>query len=187
MALKSSVDRYGVVAIAVHWVTAAVVLGLLVAGTMAAITDDDTTRAAILRVHAPLGILIVLLTVFRIVWWAVFDRKPPPPADAGPAQRLGLKTVHALFYVAIIVMGASGIGMMVLSGAGEILFGGKPGPLPDFTRFPPFYGHAIGAVLLVTLLVGHVGAALWHQLVKRDHLLARMGVGTADPRPPAVK
>jgi cytochrome b561 len=33
--------------------------------------------------------------------------------------------------------------------------------------------------ILLALLVLHVGAALWHQLVKRDQLLARMGVGAA--------
>jgi cytochrome b561 len=187
MALKSTASGYGVIAICIHWVTAVAVLGLLVAGVIAATTSNDATRAAILRLHAPLGILVVVLTVLRIIWWAAFDRKPLPPADASAAQRMGAKTVHTLFYVAILVMGASGIGMMLLSGAGDILFGVKPGPLPDFARFPPFYGHAFGALLLVTLLVGHVGAALWHQLVKRDHLLGRMGVGNVDARLPAIK
>jgi cytochrome b561 len=177
MAWKSSANRYGAVAITIHWVTAVAILALLVAGIIAATTSDDATRAGILRIHAPLGISIAVLTLFRIVWWTAFDRKPAPPSDAGSAQRIGEKAVHGLFYVAILVMGASGIGMMVLSGAGEILFGSKPGPLPDFAKVAPFYGHLVGAVLLVTLLVGHVGAALWHQLIKRDRLLSRMGVG----------
>jgi cytochrome b561 len=30
---------------------------------------------------------------------------------------------------------------------------------------------------MLALLALHVGAALWHQFVRRDHLLARMGVG----------
>jgi cytochrome b561 len=33
--------------------------------------------------------------------------------------------------------------------------------------------------ILLALFVLHVGAALWHQVVKRDRLLARMGVGAA--------
>ncbi len=179
MAWKSSANRYGSVAISIHWFTAIAILALLLAGTIAATTVDEATKAAILRIHAPLGITIVILTVLRIVWWTAVDRKPSPPADASHAQRLGEKAVHTLFYVAILAMGASGIGMIVLSGAGEILFGSKLGPLPDFTKFPPFYGHLIGALLLITLLVGHVGAALWHQFIKRDRLLSRMGVGKA--------
>ncbi len=183
MAWKSSANRYGAVAISIQGLTAGAILAGLGAGWLAATTTDDAGKAAILRIHAPLGIAIVVLTIFRILWWTAFDRKPLPPADAGSAQRVGEKAVHGLFYVAILVMGASGIGMMVLSGAGEMLFGGKPGPLPDFADFPPFYGHVMGALLLVTLLVGHVGAALWHQLVKRDQLLSRMGVGKARGRP----
>jgi cytochrome b561 len=186
VAWKSSAKRYGGVAIFIHWVTAVVILALLVAGIIAATTADDATKSAILRIHAPLGISIAVLTLFRIVWWTSFDRKPPPPSDSGSVQRIGEKAVHGLFYVAILVMGASGIGLMVLSGAGEILFGSKPGPLPDFAKFPPFYGHLIGALLLIALLVGHVGAALWHQLFKRDQLLSRMGVGRATSPDDAV-
>lgn len=184
MALKSNANRYGAVAICIHWITAIAILGLLVAGTIAATATDNATKMAILRVHAPLGIAIVVLTILRIVWWMAFDIKPQPPADIGPVQRAGEKTVHGLFYVAILVMGASGIAMMILSGAGEILFAGKPGPLPDFAALPPFVGHVIGALLLVVLLVGHVGAALWHQWVKRDRLLSRMGLGKAAGRIP---
>ena len=180
MALRSSANRYGAVAISIHWITAVAILGLLVAGSIAAITADDATRAAILRVHVPLGIAIFALTVFRIVWWIAIDRKPAPLSYAGSAQRIGEKTVHGLLYVAVLLMGASGIGMMVLSGAGEILFGGKSAVLPDFTNLPPFYGHLIGALLLVMLLVGHVGAALWHQWIKRDRLLFRMGLGKSE-------
>ncbi len=33
--------------------------------------------------------------------------------------------------------------------------------------------------LLLALLAAHIGAALYHQFVRRDQLLARMGVGRA--------
>ena len=38
--------------------------------------------------------------------------------------------------------------------------------------------HAAGAFAIVALLCFHVGAALYHQFYKRDHLLARMGIGS---------
>jgi cytochrome b561 len=37
--------------------------------------------------------------------------------------------------------------------------------------------HAIAAKLLVALIVLHIAAALWHQFVRRDGLLRRMGFG----------
>jgi cytochrome b561 len=33
--------------------------------------------------------------------------------------------------------------------------------------------------MLVLLLFGHIGAALHHQLIRRDRILARMGIGGA--------
>ena len=33
--------------------------------------------------------------------------------------------------------------------------------------------------ILLALFVLHVGAAIYHQAIKKDHLLARMGVGRA--------
>jgi cytochrome b561 len=51
------------------------------------------------------------------------------------------------------------------------------GPVPDFSELIPRIAHGIMSKILLALFVLHVGAALWHQLVKRDHLLARMGVG----------
>jgi cytochrome b561 len=36
--------------------------------------------------------------------------------------------------------------------------------------------HGIVARVLIALLIGHIGAALYHQFIKRDRLLARIGL-----------
>ena len=82
--------------------------------------------------------------------------------------------MHVLFYVVILGMTASGIGTLVLSGAGPILFGGAAQPLPDFWNYPPRAPHGIAARLLIVLFVLHAGAALYHHVFKRDGLLRRM-------------
>jgi len=82
--------------------------------------------------------------------------------------------VHVLFYVVILGMIASGIGMMVLSGAAPLIFGGESALLPDFWKYTPRVPHGIGARLLLALLVLHAGAALYHHFVRRDGLLWRM-------------
>ena len=74
-------------------------------------------------------------------------------------------------------MGASGIGMLSLSGAGPIIFGRVEGHLPDFWNFKPRIPHGIGARLLVILLFLHIGAALYHHFILRDGSLKRMRFG----------
>lgn len=174
---KSSSDRYGRVAITIHWVSAALVIGLMIAGLVAADTADPEAKAALLRLHVPIGTAVFALTLARLGWWVLVDRKPADPAGAPRLQALAARVVHGLLYVAILGLAGSGIAMIVLSGAGEILFGGAPGPLPDFWNFAPRPGHAAMAWLMGALLILHVAAALYHQFILKDRLFARMGVG----------
>lgn len=182
MAWKSSAHRYGAVAMAMHWVTAVAILGLLVSGlTMAGMTDaaDDAAKQGIVRTHATIGVAVVLLTLLRLAWWLLADRKPGDPAGQPRWQVLAAKAVHGLFYVVIVVMGASGVATILLSGAGDILLGDAPGPLPDFMQYPPRLAHGLFAWTLMALIALHVAAALYHQFLLRDRLLSRMGLGRA--------
>lgn len=167
-------ERYGTVAVTVHWVSAALVLVMLGTGFRAAAIADAAGKAAVLRVHVIAAVLVLLLTAFRIAWWWRFDDKPGPLSGTPVWQNRAARGVHALFYVVIVGMLASGIGLMLLSGAGPSLFGANVMPLPDFWQHPPRVPHGIGARLLVALLVVHIGAALYHQVVRRDRLLQRM-------------
>jgi cytochrome b561 len=177
MILRSTPERYGAVAILIHWVSAVLIIGLMIAGFRAANTLDPQTKAALLGVHAPIGMAVLVLTLLRAGWWLFVDDKPHEPDGQPRVQVAAAKAVHVLMYVAILGLGFSGIALMALSGAGQILFGGAPGPLPDFWNFAPRYGHAAMARLMIALLVLHVGAALYHQFVRRDRIFARMGIG----------
>lgn len=173
MAAKSTNMRYGRVAVTIHWLTALLVIGLLISGSL--LEDADAAaKAGILTIHAPVGFLVGLLTVLRIVWWWRFDTRPAPLGNTPDWQEKIAGAVHVLFYVVMLAMVASGIAMMALSGAGDILFGGAPGPLPDFRDYLPRAPHGIGANLMIALIVLHVGAALYHQFMLKDGLMARM-------------
>lgn len=174
---KSTPERYGRVAIAMHWASALLIIGLLIAGFRAAGLTDSAAKVPLLQIHAPVGAAVLVLTLARICWWLFADRKPDDPAGVPHLQARAAKAVHVLLYVAILGLAGSGIAMMVLSGAGDILFGTAPGPLPDFWDFAPRYGHRAMAALMAGLLALHVGAALYHQFIRKDRLFARMGVG----------
>lgn len=178
--MKSGTDRYGTVAVVIHWVSALLILGLLVSGFLASEILGNVEKTAILRVHIAAGAFVLLLTVFRVGWWLFLDKKPvamPVPAWQAKAA----SAVHVLFYVAILGMAASGVGMLVLSGAGPTIFGNKVSALPDFWDYPPRTPHGLGARAIIALVAFHVGAAAYHQLIKRDRLLRRMWFGRDHP------
>lgn len=56
MALKSTADHYGTVAMIVHWLSAIAILGLLWAGFTAANTVDEAAKIQILRLHTSAGV-----------------------------------------------------------------------------------------------------------------------------------
>jgi cytochrome b561 len=196
MAWKSTSDRYGLVAIFIHWLAALMIIGMVVIGIMAAESTDPERTAALLRLHAPLGLAILALTLARMLWWLAVDRKPAEAPGQKPWQAALARWVHRLFYVVILAMVASGMWLMDSSGGGPVIFaeGGPPagvsdqpagGPkppagtqspaaapdaaapiaLPDFESFPAFAG------------------ALYHQFVRKDRLLARMGIGAKKSGP----
>jgi cytochrome b561 len=135
---------------------------------------DPVAKAAILGIHVPIAVGVLALMNLRIVWWWGFDRKPTAVAGSPRWQERTAEAVHVLFDIIILVMIASGLGMMALSVAAPLIFGGEGALLPDFWKYPPRLPHSIGAQRPLTLVVLHVGAALYHHFVRRDGLLWRM-------------
>lgn len=179
MALKSSPQRYGAIPVAIHWLSALAILVMLGTGLTAANTTDPTALAGILRVHVSVGIAVLLLTLLRIGWWLAVDRRPADKEGLPRWQATLSHVVHYGLYVVVLLMLASGLTLALLAGVIPGLFNGSLGALPDFTQYPPFFAHNIGARVMIGLVVLHVAAALYHQFWRQDRLLARMGLGHA--------
>jgi cytochrome b561 len=133
--------------------------------------------APILLLHITLGLIVFALTVLRILWWLLADKHPRAPADQPRWQIWAAQAVHLGLYVLLVLMASSGITTLILSGALPTLLSG--GPVPDFSALIPRIAHGVMSKILLALFVMHVGAAIYHQVIRRDHLLARMGVGRA--------
>jgi cytochrome b561 len=169
--MKSSSTRYGSTAAALHWISALAVILMLASG-QALDWAPGSQVASILPFHVSIGLVLGVLTVIRIVWWVFFDKHPDPQVGTSAGQERAAKAVHLLLYGAIIVMVGSGVSMLLLSGAGSAIFSGSE--LPRFSSLQPFGAHAVVSKILLVLVIGHISAALWHQLIIKDNLLARM-------------
>ena len=129
-----------------------------------------------LQGHMTVGGLILLLMLIRLV--VRLKTAHPAPATTGNAalDRLAPLT-HWGLYALVLLMAGSGVAMSVLAGLPDIVFGGV-GALPvDFNSLLPRFVHGIVAKLLMLAIGLHIAAALYHQFVRRDGLLARMGFG----------
>jgi cytochrome b561 len=169
--------RYHPALVALHWLIAALILGMLFIGyTRLGETPNDQAKIETLSLHMPIGIAILALTILRL-GVRIFSKKPAPATAGNPIlDKIGVAT-HYLLYLVALGMGISGMGISAQAGLPAIVFE-RAGSLPaDFAAFPPAIGHGFLGFVLSGLIVLHVGAALYHQFIRKDGLLARMWFG----------
>ena len=171
-------ERYGRVAIALHWIIALLVLCQIGLGWW--IVDLPKSppglRAGWFNLHKSIGLTIGLLMLFRLGWR--IGHSPPPLPESTPRWQVRAARIsHFLFYAALIVQPV--VGYLGSS----------------FTRYPikyfgvtlPHWGWDapalkdlcsavhLGLACLITVLVAiHIAAALKHLLVNRDGVFQRM-------------
>ncbi len=66
MVAKSTSDRYGTVVVSLHWLSAVLIMALIGSGFRASGLEGAAVKTAILQVHVPLGVTVLLLTLARI-------------------------------------------------------------------------------------------------------------------------
>lgn len=170
--------RYHPVLSALHWLLALMLIAALAVGTLSLdkMPNSDPAKLGILRIHMMVGGLILVLMLVRLV--VRLKTLHPAKATTGNALLDQLAPLmHWALYGLVFAMAGSGIALSVLAGLPAIVFDGV-GTLPvNFDAFPPRMVHGLVAKLLIALIALHIAAALFHQFIKRDGLLARMGWG----------
>lgn len=172
-------NRYHPLLVSLHWLIAVMLILALLGGTfqLQEIPNDAPEKIGALKGHMIFGITLLVLTLVRLA--VKVSTSKPPKATTGNSflDKLGV-SVHHGFYLLIILMAGSGIGIAILAGLPDIVFGGSGAPLPkDFFEFPPRIGHAIIAKLLMLFVLLHIAGVIYHQFKLRDGLLSRMWFG----------
>ena len=177
MSKLKAVTRYHTALVVLHWLLAVLLLLALGIGSLVLSTTPNNApeKIAALQGHMIGGGLILLLTLLRL--GVRLKTAHPPPATTGhPMLDRLAPLVHWVLYLLVLLMAGSGVAMSAMAGLPAIVFGG--GSLPvDFDSLPPRAVHGVVAILLMLVITMHVAAALYHQIVRRDGLLARMGWG----------
>lgn len=169
--------RYHPITVILHWLIAVLILLMLGFGTfvLAPMANSDPEKLSLLANHRLLGLIILGLTVLRIVLRFVLPA--PDHATTGNAllDRLGLITPK-LMNILVILMAVSGIVLGQQSGLSEALAGNAPLP-ESFSEHAPRIVHGILAKVIMALIALHVAGALYHQVVLKDRLFARLWFG----------
>lgn len=173
-------ERYTRPAQALHWLMAALLVGLVTLGLYMHELPLSPRKLQLYSYHKWAGVTAFLLVLVRLAWRAM-HRPPPLPPGTSPAVRIAAGTGHALLYLLMIAIPLSGWLMSSAKGVPTVWFGVLP--LPDLVGKDADLGETLRAVheylnlSLIVLVLGHVAVALKHHFVDRDGLLFRMWPG----------
>jgi cytochrome b561 len=194
MPARDSSAGWGWVTRALHWLMAALILFQLGFGLYMTRVEDLLERFVLTQTHKSWGFVIFLLALGRVLWRLANRARPalPPTMPAWQVRAAGIS--HALLYVLMILLPVSGWVMASASPTQDLLqmqnlvFARYALPDPfvpgvEVIEEAAKTVHATAAICLATLLALHVGAALKHQFVDHDGLLARIVRGA----PPEVR
>lgn len=168
--------RYDGAAIALHWVTAALIVANLALGLSMVPLPISPRKLHWYLWHKSIGVTIFLLTSLRLAWRAM--RPHPAPVPMPGWQRRAAVASHALLYLLLFLIPLSGWIYSSATGVQVVYLGVVP--LPDLVPKDKALGDALRIVhltlnsLLFAVVCIHVAAAVKHHFVDRDAALERM-------------
>lgn len=192
MGLRNTPGEWGAVAKLFHWSIALFILTMIALGWTATLwplnsSADFRTKLDLFAWHKSLGMIILTLVAFRLLWRLM--NPVPALAEATPAVlRYAAHCTHWLFYALLVIMPVSGY---IIHSTADL--GGVDN---DFTilglvTVPKLLAtnealsetaetvHYFASWVLVAAVTVHVAAALKHHLVDKDDTLTRMLPGSS--------
>lgn len=177
MPIRNTTERWGHLSIALHWITVAVILSLVVVGFVMEDLPNTPFKRDVYLLHKSFGLTVLALTALRLGWRLV---QPTPALPEGmPAwQRWAAHGGHLGLYGLMIAIPASGWAYNWASNFATPYFGWtlmeRAGAVDRELKAIAGVVHEWGVYALLALLVAHAGAAFYHHYQLKDTVLRRM-------------
>jgi len=178
--------RYALVQRLLHWIIALLVVVLLGVGMTLGFLGFDGVKNtfgpevtnALYTYHKSFGIVVFALVLLRLGLRLMLP-SPPYRSPLSTFERVAGHAVHGLIYVALLTMPILGWFATAAGGYPVQFFAWNLPGLIDKDKVlgeTLFWLHGMVGWVLLGLIVLHLAGALWHWLVRRDGVMARMSL-----------
>jgi len=176
--LRNAPERWGLVAVAFHWLMALTILGLFGLGLwMTGLTYYDPWYKQGPNLHKSIGVVLLLILFARLAW-RTLDRTPDPVPGHTRWERKAAHAVHGVLYLGLFAVMISGYLISTADGRAVSVFGlfDVPATVTSIEKQEDIAGlvHLWLAVALISTAAVHALAALKHHVIDKDTTLKRM-------------
>jgi cytochrome b561 len=179
--MRDTATTYGVLHRTLHWTTAILIAGLLPVGWYMVDLDFTDWKLTVYTLHESVGVVVITLTAVRLVWRLL--RPVRPEAGLSAVERTVSRTVHLAMYALLIAIPVTGwLGTCAYGFPVKWMFLFTiPSPLAkdDDLGRALLDVHGALAMTFAILVALHVAGVVYHVVVKKDGVLARMVRGAA--------
>ncbi len=172
---RTTPKRYNTVAQLLHWTMAVLLVYLIFFSQYEEVPDLLMEQK--IQLHSGLGVIVLILGLFRFYWRRNRPRPAPIETDA-PWQKKASEFVHYAFYAIFLIGPVIGFILAGLVSYPVRIFGWLEisSLLQDNTAAASFVNslHGLTADILTALVVVHIAAAIYHQFIKKNGLIWRM-------------
>jgi cytochrome b561 len=162
---------------ALHWIMAVCILAMLFIG-VGMVSTIAPEYLTLVGIHKPLGILILILALIRLVVRLVYGA-PPLPLDLPEPMKLAAYLSHYALYALMIAMPLIGWAMLSAADYPVTLWSGfsLPQIVPQSASLHTLLwnAHYYLAFCFFALILMHLAAGLFHGLIRRDGVFDAMG------------
>lgn len=187
MRLANGPERFGAVSIFLHWTIAVGLLGMVGFGLWLARAQIGLEGLWLYSAHKSVGLVVLILTVFRILWHRISPPPPPLPVPGRAWEAAVARAMHRLLTALSVAIPLTGWIASSATGIDTLFFGLRVPPIAPPVAWVEtgfFAAHAGLSWLLIACVALHGGAALRRQWIDGDGTLGRM-LGRPPAAPPA--
>lgn len=174
MKIGNSENSYGIVSRIFHWLVGGIVLYSMYIAFDLEYAEPEN-RLEIITNHKALGVIILALTIFRVIWKTC---NTTPVIEGNLYHKILGHSMHYILYILIILMGVSGICMSFSYGYGINMWNlftippllDKNLELANFLKAT----HELSGNTLIILIFIHICAAIYNHFRRKISIFDRI-------------